>query len=107
MSIKIIAEFISPATVRTIAYIYDDDDALVNPTHATTPITVTITDPAGDDVADAEAMTQYDSTTGTYEHFLYTTSSYVKGWYEGRVTTMDGAGATIKRSIADYGFTLK
>lgn len=107
MSIKIVAEFITESTVRTVAYIYDDDDALVDPTHATTPITVTITDKEGTVVATDEAMAQQNSTTGVYEHYLYTTSSYVKGWYEGVVTTMDGAGDTTKYSKASYGFQLK
>ncbi len=102
MSIEVQIEFIAKTTVRTIAYVYDDDGKLVDPTAS---IKATITDPAGTKVANAEDMTKI--ATGTYEHFLYTTTNFVKGWQLGEVATVDGTGATAKTSLGHYSFRLK
>ena len=102
MSIEVQVEFIAKTTVRTIAYVHDDDGNLVDPTAS---IKATITDSDGTVVADAEDMSK--TATGTYEHFLYTTTSFVKDWYQGEVATVDGVGATAKTSVGNYSFRLK
>ena len=90
MAITIITEFIKEATVRVVAYVYDEDGNLVNPTHATTPIRVTIyaegvTDPVVEDAAMAST-----GDIGIYDYYYATDSDNVSGWYRGIVTVMDG-----------------
>ena len=102
MSIEVQIEFTAKTTVRTIAYVHDDDGNLVDPTSS---IKATITDPDGTKVADAEDMSK--TATGTYEHYLYTTTAFVKGWYQGEVVTVDGSGDTAKTSVGNYSFRVK
>jgi len=52
MAIEVIVEFFQTATVRTRAYVYDDDDELVNPTS----IKVTIVEPDGGRSGTATAL---------------------------------------------------
>jgi len=86
MTIQVITEFIAKTTVRVIAYVYDDDGALVDPE---TSIKVTIYDPAGDAEEEDEDMTQQDSTTGVYEYYFRTDADTTKGWWRGEVAVID------------------
>jgi len=102
MGIEVISRFIGKATVLTIAYVYDKERVnLVDPSGS---IKVTITDPDGTKVADAEDMVKVS--TGIYEHYLRTTTSYVKGWYPVEVLVVDGSGALAITSIATTSFEI-
>ena len=63
MAILVQTEFTRTGTIRTIAYVYDDDEALVD----ATSVSITIKDPDGTLVADDQAMTK--TSTGVYEYF--------------------------------------
>ena len=101
MGLKIQIDFIGGATVGIRAYIYDDDDALADPTSAK----VTITDPDGTDQVSAEDMTKND--TGVYDYFYKTDSDTATGSWSGEVVVVDGEGEEAKTSIATFGFRIK
>ena len=102
MGIEVITKFIGKATVLTIAYVYDKERAnLIDPTGS---IKVTISDKEGTKVADAEDMDKVS--TGVYEHYLRTTTSFVKGWYPEEVVVVDGSGATAVTSIGTHSFEI-
>lgn len=102
--INVQIEFIAKTTVRVIAYVYDDDGALVDPV---TSIKVTITDPNGDVQVDEEAMTQQDSVTGVYEYYHKTEAAATKGQWTGEVEVIDGSGAGAKTSMGTFEFRIK
>ena len=85
MSLKVVTEFLQLATVRVRAYIYDDDDALVNPT---TSITIDIWDSAGTKQVNGVAMTPVS--TGIYEYYYQTTAASAEGNWRGIVWATDG-----------------
>lgn len=106
MGIEVITEFIAKATVRVRAYVYDDDDALVD---ATTSIKVIITDPSGTTVVPSAGNGDDDMTkaaTGTYTLDYKTTTSTTKGWYNVQVIVIDGSGDTAKTSLGTSGFNV-
>ena len=98
---EVITEFIAKATVKVWAYIYDEDDTLVDPTS----VTVTITDPDGTVVVNAEAMTQ--SETGIYYYYYRTTTSSTKGNYAGEVDVTDGSGELAIVTPVPFSFKVK
>ena len=102
MAIEVIVEFIASATVRVVAYVYDDDDVLTDPA---TSITISIYDPDGTAQVDGAAMTK--TATGVYEYYYQTTSSTDKGWWHGNVTVVDGEGEEAKTSIGSFSFKVK
>jgi len=112
--IKVVVEFVAEATVKTTAYVYDDDDALVDPAGCTAGaekcVSLKITDHDGTVLVPSEGdgddiMTRSDK--GIYEHYLYTDADYVKGWYQGQVKTTDGQGTTAKVSFGHFSFRIK
>lgn len=103
MGIKVQVDFIGRATVQIRAYVYDDDDALVDPTSCK----VTILDPDGTTIVDAASMTPLAATDGIYDYFYNTTSATAKGAWSGEVVTVDGSGDTAKTTIASFGFRIK
>ena len=100
----VITKFISKSTVLVRAYVYDEDDALTDPT---TSITVTIVDPAGTTKVDNAAMTKHGTDTGVYDYFYNTVTDSVEGWWNGEVTTIDGTGETAKTNIVPFSFEVK
>ncbi len=101
MGLDVVAEFLARATVRIRAYIYDDDDALADPT----TITIDIYDADGTLVVDGTAMTK--SSTGIYEYYYKTTIASPTGWWRGVVWTVDGSGDLAKTSEGSFGFKVK
>ena len=98
----VVTKFISKSTVLVRAYVYDEDDALTDPT---TSITVTIVDPAGTTKVDNVAMTKH--ATGVYDYFYNTAADSVEGNWVGEVTTGDGSGEDAKTAIATFSFEVK
>ena len=98
----VITKFISKSTVLVRAYVYDEDDALTDPT---TSITVTIVDPAGTTKVDNVAMTKHG--TGVYDYFYNTAADSVEGNWVGEVATVDGSGGGAKTAIATFSFEVK
>jgi len=88
----VITKFISKSAVLVRAYVYDEDDALTDPT---TSIKVTIIDPAGTKKVDNVAMTKHGSDTGIYDYFYTTAFDSVEGWWKGEVWVVDGSGEGI------------
>jgi uncharacterized protein YfaS (alpha-2-macroglobulin family) len=103
MGIKVQSEFIAESTVRIRAYIYDDDDALVDPT----AITVTIDDPSGTTEVDDQEMTALEDTDGIYDYYYNTDADSAKGFWNGRVKVVDGTGDTAKTSFGTFSFKVK
>ena len=102
MGLDVITEFLAKATVRVRAYIYDDDDALVDPTP---PVTIDIFDPDGTPIESGATMTRAD--TGIYEYYYKTTVDSPDGWWRGVVWVVDGSGDLAKTSEGSFGFKVK
>ena len=102
MGIEVKAEFIGKATIRVWSYVYDNDDALVDPTNS---IEVTIKDKNGTIAVDEQAMTKSD--TGIYTYDYNTTTSTTKGWYNVEVVVIDGTEAGAKTSVGTCAFKIK
>ena len=85
MAILVQSKFIRKGTVRTIVYVYDDDEALVD----ATSVDISIKDPDGTMVVDETAMTK--TSTGVYEHFYTTTTSVIIGNYQVECDITDGS----------------
>ena len=98
---KVVTEFLQGATVRVMAYIYDDDDDLVDPT----TVTVDIWDYVGTKVVDGAAMTK--ASTGIYEYYYNTDTDSEEGSWRGIVWAVDGSGATAKTSEGSFGFKVR
>lgn len=109
MSLEGIAQVIvfpDKATVWILALIYDEDDALVDPT----AVKVTIIDPDGTTKVDEGTMTKYDSTTGIYEYFYHKgedSDPMAEGQWRGEILAIDGSGATAVISPQNFGFEVK
>lgn len=99
--IEVVSTFINKATVRTIAYVKDDDGNLVDPTG----VYLTVIDPTGATVLSGALMAT--ASTGTYEYYLNTGGTAETGWFSGKVDAVDGAGASAKHSIAGVSFNVK
>lgn len=85
MAILVVSEFIRKGTIRTIVYVYDDDQALVD----ATSVSISIKDPIGTVVIDEVGMTK--TATGIYEHFYTTTTSVEVGNYQVECDILDGS----------------
>ena len=101
MSVEAQTEFIAKATVRVHAKVYDDDNALADPTS----ITATIKDPHSATQVDAQAMTK--DSTGVYNYYYQTNTSTTKGNWTGEVITIDGTGAGAKTSVSTFDFRIE
>lgn len=104
MGIEVIVEFIAKTTVRVLAYIYNDADALVNPTTSTK---ITITDPDGTTKVSGVAMSLVSGLTGVYEYFYKTDTTLVKGWWRGEIVAIDGVTPDDRTSLGTFSFRLK
>lgn len=102
MGLDVITEFLTKATVRIRAYIYNDNDELVDPTP---PVTIDIYDAEGEQVVTGDTMTK--AGTGIYEYYHKTTVDSPTGWWRGVVWTVDGSGALAKTSEGSFGFKVK
>jgi len=98
MAIEVKTEFIAGATVRVIAYVYDDDDALVN---VGTSIHATIIDSSASTQASASTMSE--AATGVYEYYHNTTTDSARGYWRGQVDAVSGT----KTDISTFGFKVK
>lgn len=104
MAIKVITDFSISDTVRVWCYVYDEDNALVDPTG----ITINIYDPDGTLEADNAAMTQ--SETGIYYYDYHKGTELdpmAKGRWRGEVKTVDGTLMEAKYSTGDFSFKVK
>ena len=104
MNIETIIEFTAKASIRTLVYVYDDDDALVEPT------SVLITWVDADEttkVDQAEIVVDGRIEDGIYEHFYNTVADSAKGWWQGLVEVIDGSGDTARTSIGNYSVKVK
>ena len=104
MGIDVITEFIAKATVRTRVHVYDDADALVEPTS----VRITITDPkAVKKVNAVEIVVDGKVENGIYEHYYNTATDSEKGWWLGEVVVVDGTGQTAKTTPIPFSFKVK
>ena len=113
MTIEVITSFIARATVRIIAYIYDDTGALVDPVDPGS-VQVTIYNPDGTQQlldtpsfeADMTAMDDPDNGdfVGIYEYYYRTDADTAKGWWRGEVIVIDGTDPNDRTSIEAFGF---
>lgn len=98
--------FPDKATVWILALIYNENDALVDPTAAK----VSIIDPDDTVKVDEAAMTQYETTTGIYEYFYHKGESadpMDKGQWRGEVLVIDGTGEAAVISPTKFAFEVK
>ena len=104
MSIEVVSDFKDIATVRVIAYVYDDDDTLTD----ASAVILNIYDPSGTLQVDGDAMTHSD--TGIYEYYFHKGSSedpMDKGNWRGEVIVQDGSGADAIFSPGSFSFKVK
>lgn len=85
MAIRVQTDFIRKATVRIIAYVYDDDGDLAD----ATSVSVSIMNPAGTLAKTAQTMS--NTATGTYEYYCTTTADWLEGAYQVEVDVLDGS----------------
>ena len=97
----VITKFISKSTVLIRAYIYDIDDALVDPTS----VKVTLVDKDGTKKIDDLSMSKSD--TGVYDYYYTLASDAAEGWWNGEVWVVDGAGADATNSLGAFSFEVK
>ena len=90
MAILVQTEFTRTGTIRIINYVYDDDEALVDPTS----VSITIKDPDGTKVADDQAMAK--NATGIYEYFYTPATTAILGDYQIECDILDGSYHTIR-----------
>jgi len=107
MPIDNIDVFVAKSSVRCIAYVKDDDDALVDPTAS---IKVTLYNPAGEkqllDDPNYEIDMEYVE-KGVYEYYYQTDSDTDKGYWRGEVEVIDGEGEGVKTSMGNFSFRIK
>ena len=101
MAITVQTEFLDVATVRVNAYIYDDNDALADPT----AVTIDIFDPDGTKQVNGVAMTK--TSKGTYYYYYHQgagEAAMAEGRWRGVVKTADGTGASTIYSDKPFSF---
>jgi hypothetical protein len=98
---EIITEFVAKDTVKVWAYVYDDNNNLVDPT----AVRVTITNPDGETAIENGIMTRKE--TGVYYYYFRTTPETDRGYYQGEVKVTDGAGETELVTTSQFNFKLK
>jgi len=99
MATEIQVRFIAKATVWIRAFIYDSDDALVDPT---TSVKITIVE-ANTRIKKVDAQNMTKFSTGTYDYYYTLASNAAEGWWSGEIHSTDGTSV----SIADFGFEVK
>lgn len=104
MDIQTITEFTAKASIRTIVFIYNDDDALVEPTS----VLITWVDADGTTKVDQEEIVVTGKIVdGNYQHFYNTSADSAKGYWQGTVEVIDGTGDTARTSIGHYSVRVK
>ena len=101
MGNKVVIEFLSSATVRVIAYVYDNNDALVDPTG----VTIDIYDPEGTKQVDDVAMSSVS--TGIYDYYYHKgvgEAAMSTGRWRGTVKPVDGSGVDATYSPQSFSF---
>jgi len=98
MAIEVRTDFIAGATIRIIAYIYDDDGDLVN---VGTSIDATIIDSSASTQATASTMSE--AATGVYEYYHTTSTTSAKGRWQGQIKEVSGGKTDIER----FGFKVR
>lgn len=93
---EVIVKYLAGATIWVRAYVYDSDDALVDPT----TIKLTLVDADSTTKVDNVAMAKSD--TGIYDYYYNTSSSSAEGWWNGEVWVVDGTGDSAKTSFASF-----
>lgn len=102
--ITVITEFTAKATIRSVVYVYDDDDKLVEPTS----VLITWVDADGTKKVDQEEIVVDGRLeAGIYEHFYNTAADSAKGYWQGLVEVIDGTGDTARTSIGHYSVRVK
>ena len=101
MGIPIVDVFIAKSTVMVWAYVYDDDDALIDPTS----MTITIRDPDGDVAVEDQAMTK--KAVGQYYYQYRTSTLTTRGQYAGEILATDGSGETAIVTPIAFSFRIK
>lgn len=97
--------FPNKATAWILAFIYNENGALADPT----AVKVTVIDPAGTTKLDKGAMTKYESTTGIYEYFYHKGEASAvmdSGEWRGEILTIDGSGVDAVVSSKPFAFTV-
>ena len=96
MNLETIIEYTAPASIRTVVFVYDDDDALVDPTS----VLITWVDADEEKKVDQEEIVSTGKLeTGIFEHFYNTSASSAKGWWNALIEVIDGSGETARTSI--------
>ncbi len=101
MAITVQTEFLPSATVRVIAYIYNDAGNLVDPT----AVTIDIYNPTGTQQVDGSAMTK--SAIGVYYYYYHQGAgedAMDSGRWRGDVLVADGTGASTIYSTKPFAF---
>lgn len=111
MAIEVITVFPDKATVRVIAFVYDETGALTDPTGS---IKCTIYDPDGTKQADAQAMTKITDVDSpakdAYEYYYHKGTGLDpmdKGEWRGEIEVIDGAGDDAITSMGKFTFSVR
>lgn len=106
MPITVITEYLKGATVRVIAYVYDDAGVLATPTSVKVSICAPeATTPTVDGVAMTKNTDASSPAYGAYEYYFATTVDTEVGWWRGEVEVTDGTDP-IYTSIDTFGFNI-
>ena len=103
MALKVTTNFTNKDTVKVTVYIYNDSDALVDPTGS---VKISIYDP--DEVASIEDEDMSKVTTGTYEYYFHKGAPATpldSGKWRGVIAVTDGTGDDAV--ISEQGFSFK
>lgn len=105
MSIEVVTEFLSSATVRVIAYVYDSNGNLVDPT----AVTINIYDPDGTLQAGMPAA-MAKVAIGVYDYYYHKgvgEAAMDTGRWRGEVIVADGTGASTVYSTGSFSFKVR
>ena len=107
MAINVRTEFVNTATIRTIVYVYNDNEVLTAPTN----VNVSIWNPSGTAVVDEEDVVATGLVeVGKYEHYYHKNASadaMAAGQWRGEVLIIDGAGADAVITPCPFSFKVK
>ena len=104
MNLEIIIQYTAGASIRTVVFVYDDDDELVDPTS----VLITWVDADGETQVSAEEIVVTGKLeAGIFEHYCNTTTGSAKGWWQGTVKIVDGSGGTARTSIGTCSVEVK
>ena len=99
--IEVVSEFVDVATVRSLAYVYNEGGTLVNATKAL----IKIVAPSSTVVPGTVEMS--NESTGLYQHLLQLGGTAEAGEYLGEVDIIDGSGSTAVHSPGNFSFNVK